>query len=198
MPEPVTALVAQSMLHAGGRVFSDALRLTILPQRAVLRLQLGARSLKAAGSLRIAERPLPTAMNSWSGDDPVFARIAPDAWLLVSAWHEAAELLTAVRSACGRRSYAVTDLSDALVTISVEGALAPAVFARGCGLDLSPAAFGDFACARTRLAGLAVVLRRATSERIECAVDRSTAQWLYEWLEDVAEGLVGKDGIAHA
>jgi heterotetrameric sarcosine oxidase gamma subunit len=198
MPEPVSTLVAQSTLAAGGRVFSDALRLTVLPQRAVLRLQLGVRSLKAAGSLRIAERPLPTAANTWSGDDPVFARIAPDAWLIASAWHESAELLPAVRTACGRRSYAVTDISDALVTISIEGALAPAVLARGCGLDFSPGAFGEFACARTRLAGLAVVLRRATPERIECAVDRSAAQWLYEWMEDVCGGLISKDGIAYA
>jgi heterotetrameric sarcosine oxidase gamma subunit len=190
MPEPVATLVAQSSLPAGGRVFSDALKLTILPTRAILRLQLGARSQKSAGTLRIAERPLPLPMNTWSGEDPVIARIAPDTWLLLSAWHEAAELLPAVRTACGRRSYAVTDVSDSLATIAIEGALAAAVLARGCGIDLASEAFGNFACARTRLAGLAVVLRRVTSEKYECSVDRPAAQWLYEWLEDVAGGLV--------
>lgn len=190
MPEPVATLIAQSSLPAGGRVFSDALKLTILPTRAILRLQLGARSQKSAGTLRIAERPLPVAMNTWSGEDPVIARIAPDTWLLLSAWHEAAELLPAVRTACGRRSYAVTDISDSLATIAIEGTLAVAVLARGCGIDLASEAFGNFACARTRLAGLAVVLRRVTSEKYECSVDRSAAQWLYEWLEDVAGGLV--------
>lgn len=190
MPELVASLVAQSGLTVGGRVLSDALKLSVLPTRAVLRLQLGARSLKAAGSLRIADRALPSAMNTWAGEDPVFARIAPDTWLLFSAWHEASELLPAVRTACGRRSYAVTDVSDALVTIAVEGTLATAVLARGCGIDFASGAFGNFACARTRLAGLAVVLRRVTSEKFECTVDRSAAQWLYEWAEEVAVSLV--------
>ena len=121
MPEPVASLVAQSGLPAGGRVFSDALKLSVMPTRAVLRLQLGARSQKSAGSLRIAGRPLPVAINRSTGEDPVMARIAPDSWLLLSAWHEAGELLPAVRTGCGRRSYAVTDLSDSLVTIGVEG-----------------------------------------------------------------------------
>jgi heterotetrameric sarcosine oxidase gamma subunit len=190
MPEIVSTLVAQSGLAAGGRVFSDTLKLTILPTRAILRLQLGARSQKSAGSLRIAERPLPAAINTWSGEDPVIARLAPDTWLLLSAWHEAGELLPAVRTACGRRSYAVTDISDSLVTIAIEGALAATVLARGCGIDFAGDAFGNFACARTRFAGLPVVLRRVTSEKYECSVDRSAAQWLYEWIEDVAEGLV--------
>lgn len=191
MPEPVSSLTAQSSLAAGGRVFSETLKLSVLPPRAVLRLQLGARSLKAAGSLRIAERPLPGAMNIWGGEDPFFARIAPDAWLLVSAWHEASELLPAVRTACGRRSYAVTDISDSLATISIEGALAPAVIARGCAIDVSAETFPASFCARTRFAGLATVLRRVTSERFECTVDRSLARWLYEWLEDVAAGVAG-------
>jgi heterotetrameric sarcosine oxidase gamma subunit len=189
MPEPIATLVATSSLPAGGRVISDALRFSILPLRTVLRLQLGTRSQKTMAALRIAGRSLPVAINTWMGDDPVSMRIAPDAWLLESALHEAADLVPAVRAGCGRRSFAVTDVSDALVTIAVEGALATALLARGCGLDFSPGTFGNAACARTRLAQLPVVLRRVTSERFECLVDRSAAQWLYAWMEDAAEGL---------
>jgi len=50
--------------------------------------------------------------------------------------------------------------------------------------------FGSSACTRTRLAQWPVVLRRVTSERIECLVDRSAAQWLYNWFEGAAGGLV--------
>jgi sarcosine oxidase subunit gamma len=189
MPEPIAILLARSGLAAGGRVFSDALRFSVLPQRALLRLQLGARSQKTVASLRIAGRTMPVAMNAWSGEDPVFMRIAPDTWLVESALHEAADLLPAVRTGCGRRSYAVTDVSDAFVTIAVEGALAAALLARGCGLDLAPESFGNAACARTRLAQLPVVLRRVNSERYECLVDRPAAQWLYDWMEDAAVGL---------
>lgn len=189
MPEPVGVLVAQSSLPAGGRVFSDLLKLSVLPPRTILRLQLGARSQKTVNSLRIAGRTMPVAMNSWSGDDPVFCRIAPDAWLIESALHGAADLLPAVRTGCGRRSFAVTDVSDAFATIVIEGAQAAALLARGCGLDLSLEAFGHTACSRTRLAQLPVVLRRATSEKFECIVDRSVAQWLYVYLEDAATGV---------
>ena len=158
MPEPVSVLLAKSSLPAGGRVFSDLLRLSILPLRTVLRLQLGARSQRTVATLRVAERALPTALNTWLGDDPLFLRIAPDAWLVESALHDASDLVAAVRAGCGRRSFAVTDVSDASVTISVEGPQAAALLARGCGMDLSPAAFGAAACARTRLAQLPVVL----------------------------------------
>lgn len=190
MPEPVASLIAQSSLPAGGRVFSDALRLSILPPRATLRLQLGARSQKAAASLRIAGRPVPMAVNTWSGDDPVFMRIAPDTWLLQSSFHEPSDLLPAVRSGCGKRSFAVTDISDSQVTLAVDGARAAALLARGCGLDFSLTAFGNAACSRTRLAQLPVVLRRLASDRFECMVDRAAAQWLYDWMQDVAENVV--------
>ena len=189
MPEPITSLVARSCLAAGGQVFSDALRISVLPARAIVRLQLGARSQKTVNSIKIAGRPIPGAVNTWSGDDPVFCRIAPDTWLLLSALHETPEIIPAVRTGCGRRSYAVTDVSDSLVTLWIEGADAPALLARGCGLDLSIGAFGSQACTRTRLAQLPVVIRRATSERFECVVDRASAQWLYDWLVDAAAGI---------
>ena len=192
MPEPIASLVAQSSIHAGGQVYSDALRLSILPARAIVRLQLGARSQKTVASLKIAGRPMPVAMNTWSGDDPVICRIAPDTWLLLSALHEASEIIPAVRSGCGRRSYAVTDVSDSLVTIWIEGSDAAQLLARGCGLDLSTIAFGNVACTRTRLAQLPVVLRRATPDRFECIADRSVAHWLYDWLQDAAQGFIGE------
>jgi len=189
MPELITSLVSQSNLLAGGQVFSDALRISVLPARAIVRLQLGARSQKTVNAIKIAGRPMPVAMNTWSGDDPVICRIAPDTWLLLSALHEAAEIIPAVRTGCGRRSYAVTDVSDSLVTLWIEGTEAQALLARGCGLDLSAGAFGSQACTRTRLAQLPVILRRATPERFECVVDRSTAQWLYDWIMDAVEGI---------
>ncbi len=189
MPEPIASLVAQSPLPAGGRVFSDTLRLSVLPTRTILRLQLGRRSLKSANALRVAGRPVPVTPNSWSGDDPVFCRVAPDTWFIHSALHAAADLLPAVRSGCGRRSYAVTDVSDAFVTLAIDGAQAAALIARGCGLDLSVESFGQSACARTRLAQLPVLLRRTASERFECMVDRPAGQYLHDWLEDAAAAI---------
>ena len=67
MPEPITSLVAQSGLLAGGQVFSDALRVSVLPPRAIVRLQLGARSQKTVDTLKIAGRPMPIARTPGAG-----------------------------------------------------------------------------------------------------------------------------------
>lgn len=190
MAEKVASLRAQSGLPAGGRVLSDTLHLGVLMQRAAVLLQLGARSQKNAGAIRIAERPLPATVNTWSGDDPVFCRIAPDAWLILSAQHAAPDLLEAARAGCKRRSCALTDLSDAGVTLAIEGAQAPELLARGCGLDLADGAFGQDACTRTRLAQLPVLLRRVSHERYEIMVERPAAQYLHDWLQDAAVALV--------
>lgn len=189
MPEKIATLMPQSSMPAGGRVFSDTLRLTVLPSRSVIMLRLAGQVPKGIGTLKIAGRPVPQAMNTWGGDDPVICRIAPDTWLLLSALHEAPELLDAVRTACRKRSCAITDLSDAYVTLALDGTRAASVLARGCGIDFAPAAFGPEACARTRLAQLPVVVRRVTAERFECVVDRSAAQYLFDWMQDAAAGL---------
>lgn len=189
MPEKIATLMPQSSMPAGGRVFSDTLRLTVLPARSVIMLRLAGQAPKGVDTLKIAGRPVPQAMNTWSGEDPVICRIAPDTWLLLSSLHDAPELLDAVRTACGRKSCAITDLSDAYVTLALDGARAAAVLARGCGMDFAPGVFGSDACARTRLAQLPVVVRRATAERFECVVDRSAAQYLFDWMQDAAAGL---------
>lgn len=194
MAEQAATLVAQSALPAGGRVLAETLHLQVLPPRTVIVLKLGARAQKSAGDIRIAGRPLPLAVNTWSGDDPVFCRLGPDTWMLLSAQHGAADLTDAVRLGCKRRSFAATDVSDAWVTFALEGPPAADVLARGCGLDFSEAVFGHGACARTRFAQLPVLLRRVSHERFELLVDRSAASWLHEWLLDAA-GLVVADQV---
>jgi heterotetrameric sarcosine oxidase gamma subunit len=187
MPDPIRSLVGQSALPAGGRVYGDVLRLEVQLQRAVVQLQLAVNSQKSLGRLRIADRPIPEAMNTWLGKDPVYCRVGSDSWLLISAGHEGAELADAARTACAKRFSAVTDLSDAHACIVVDGPLALEILVRGCALDF--AAFGDGACARTRFARLPVMLRRASPERFELFVDRAVARHLFDWLQDAAAGL---------
>jgi heterotetrameric sarcosine oxidase gamma subunit len=187
MPNPIRSLLGQSALPAGGRVYGDVLRLEVQLQRAVVQLQLAQRSQKSLGRLRIADRPVPEAMNTWLGEDPVYCRVGPDSWLLISARHEGAELADAARAACAKRFSAVTDLSDAHVCIVVDGPRALEILVRGCALDF--AAFGAGACARTRFARLPMMLRRASAERFELFVDRAVAKHLFDWLQDAAAGL---------
>ena len=170
-------------------MFTDTLRLSVLPARAIVRLQLGARSQKTVNALKVAGRPMPVAVNSWSGDDPIICRIAPDTWLFSSALHEAAEIVPAVRTGCGRRSFCchgrVGFARDALD--------------RGHGRPgpARPRMRPRPVRRRVRQPGLRTHAPRATAgpdpaatpERFECVVDRSAAQWLYDWLVDAAAGL---------
>lgn len=190
MAERVAALAAQPGMPAGTLALAETLHLSVLPPRPVVLFRLGPRSLKSAGEIRIAGRPLPLAVNSWGGDDPVYCRIGPDAWFLISAQQDADKLVAAASAGGRRRSHAIADVSDAWVTLALEGALAAPLLARGCGLDLSEGVFGQSACTRIRFADLPVLLRRVSHERFELWVDRPAATWLHDWLQDAAAALV--------
>lgn len=189
MPEIVRTLAPQSSLPPGDRMLADELQLSVLPSRAIVQLQVATRSLRTIGSVRIGDRELAEPANSAIGDDPVNCRIAPDTWLVLSSRRESRELAAMVMKAGTRRSCVVTDLTDGFVTLSLEGPRAVEVLARGCGLDLAGAELGTGFCARTRFAQLPVVLRRAGMQRFEFIVDRSMAQYLFDWIQDAAAGL---------
>ncbi len=186
MAELISKLLPESAIPSGGKVLDDTFRFAALSQRTILNLRLSAKVLNKAADIRIAGRSLPQTVNSWSGDDPVICRVGPEAWLLISTLHDAAELEDAIRAGCKGSPFAVTELSDAHVTLMLEGPRAAAVLARGCGLDLSTKAFITNACSRTRLAQLPVLLRRITHERFELVVDRAVARFVLNWVLDAA------------
>ena len=186
MPDATLNLKSLAALPAAERDYDDVLRLAVLPARTILRLQL-ATGAQRSGKVRIPGQRLPEAMNSYIGENPVVARIAPDSWLFLSAWHAAPALMAVLRAACARQTFALTDLSDAHVTFAVEGPRAIEILVRGCGLDIETLAAD--ACLRTRFAQLPVVLRRAAIERYELIVDRAVAKYLFDWLQDAAAGL---------
>ncbi len=155
-----------------------------------VRLQLADRELAAApATLQVGSIPLPGRINRWAGPVPVICRIAPDLWMLQAAGMEPTRLAALTAAACTGRDCAITNLSDALATLSLTGDDASALLARGCGLDLSPTAFPQDACTRTRLAQLAVLIRRTGIDGYELTVEAPAARWLYDWLVDAAAGL---------
>ncbi len=186
MTDAIYSLAAQSA-PADECLYEEVLRLAVQSPSTVLRLQLATKSQKSVGRLRIAGQPLPESMNSWLGESPVIARIAPDSWLLISGKQDAAELMDAVRAGCAKQSCAVTDVSDAHATIMVEGPRANEILVRGCGLDIETLTAD--ACTRTRFAQLPIVLRRAAADRYELIVDRAVVRYLFDWLQDAAAGL---------
>ena len=186
MPDAAPNLKSLPALPAAECLYDDVLRLAVLPARTILRLQLAV-SARKPGKVRITGQRLPEAMNSFIGENPVVARIAPDSWLFIAAWHAGPALMAALRAACARQAFALTDLSDAQVTLAVEGSRAIPVLLRGCGIDFET--LGADACLRTRFAQLPVVLRRAAADRFELMADRTVAKWLFDWLQDAAAGL---------
>ena len=189
MPRALRNFVPLPALPEGAQTLSDWLQLQVLPPRAAVRLQVRAGSTAGLAGVSIADVPLPGRPNTWAGTDPVICRVAPDAWLLQSRRNSGAALATTIRSALGTLASAVTELSDALLTFELEGPDSYAVLARGCGLDLSPQAFGTRACASTRLAQCPALIRHAAPARIEIVIDRALAEYLHDWLLDAAVGL---------
>jgi sarcosine oxidase subunit gamma len=161
---------------------------TRLPPRASIQLQVSGRALPDAAGRALGGVSLPQQPNSWNGQDPLIWWVAPDAWLIQSA-QAGIDVAAMARSVCADLACAVTDLSDAFETIALDGPDAAAVLARGCGLDLRDESFGTQACARTRLAQLPVLIRKATATRFELVVDRAAAQYLEDWLRDAAIGI---------
>lgn len=186
MPEAIRSLKSLAALPAMERLYDDVLRLAVLEARTILRLQLLVNARQPA-RVRITGQRLPEAMNSFIGENPVVARIAPDSWLFIAAWHAGPALMAALRAACARQPFALTDVSDAQVTLAVEGPRAAAVLRRGCAIDIE--ALPADACLRTRFAQLPAVLRRAGADRYELLVDRAVAKCLFDWLQDAAAGL---------
>lgn len=191
MAEAATAvaLAATPALATGETPVAEGTVLRVLPPRALVRLQLPRRAIAAAGTLRIGDTPLPTTPGRCAGDDPALLWLAPDGWLLISDHHDGAALAGEARRACGERTVAAVDVSDALVGFELAGARVRELLSRGTGLELSDETLAPGRCARTRLAQLAVIVRPRAAERVELIVDRGPAAWLRDWFID-AGGLL--------
>jgi len=189
MAEVRVGLEPEAALPPGSRPLSGGVILRVLEPRAYVRLQVARRHISEAASIRIHDVPLPTAANRCHGDDPAVLWTAPDGWLLTSQELAGDELREIVRIACGKRTAAAVDASDALVTLEVSGPQARELLARGTGIDLAANAFGPGQCARTRLAQLAVIVRPRHDSMLELIVDRAPAAWLCNWLADASVAL---------
>jgi heterotetrameric sarcosine oxidase gamma subunit len=83
----------------------------------------------------------------------------------------------------------VVDWSDTLVAIHVSGSGSTAVLARQCTLDLAANAFDIGQCARTRMAGVPVIIERLEAERFTCHVLRSHRNYIQRILQEALYGM---------
>lgn len=140
----------------------------------------------AAVSSRTGLTP-PEAPNTYAtGKDGRFLLwMGPDEWLLIAEPDARTELPGALSTAfadAGLHAAAV-EVGEYYTIVELAGARHRDVLAKGCTIDLDPAAFAGGQCVQTLLAKTAVTMF-AGAGAIELIVRRSFADYLWHWLED--------------
>ena len=85
----------------------------------------------------------------------------------------------------GLRHHAV-DASAALELTTLTGARVRTLLSMGCGLDFDVDSFGIGRCARTRFAGIPVVILVRAPQTVELFYDRGYRAYLPQWLARAA------------
>lgn len=110
----------------------------------------------------------------------------PGGWLMSAPRIEEGFLVAAIESAVEGHA-TVLDQSHGRVTITIEGAMARAVLAKGCRLDLHPREFPPGRVAGTVIAHVNVLLHRPDERPLfEMTVASTLAEPFFHWLTDSA------------
>jgi heterotetrameric sarcosine oxidase gamma subunit len=113
--------------------------------------------------------------------------LTPAEWLLEAPPKEINSIQIALARRVASSLTVMTDMSDAFACCEVTGDRAAEVLMSGCSLDLRTDAFPLGRVARTALANIPVIIRRAGKlQRLRCLIDRSFAHHLLDWLVAVA------------
>lgn len=113
--------------------------------------------------------------------------LGPDEWMLQCELGHAAALEKSLRSALAGQHVSVVEVGHGFTALSVQGAGAGALLARGCPLDFHPRAFQAGQVAQTHIARTnAIVLCRQTGTDYALTVRRSFADYLFRWLSAAA------------
>lgn len=136
---------------------------------------------------RVLGAPLPAAPNTTRVSGPcTICWLGPDEWLVVTSEDRAAPLAQALRQALEGVHSSVTDVSGGQTILVLRGAAVRDLLAKGCPLDVHPAAFAPGACAQSHLAKAPVLLRALQDDTMEIVVRRSFADYLWAWIEVAA------------
>jgi sarcosine oxidase subunit gamma len=110
--------------------------------------------------------------------------VGPSDWLVLTAAMHTASLMGGLQKAFQPTSFRATDLSSALRRIRLEGPDAAPLLSKACALDLHPDVFTPGQSARTRFAGMPVVIRCTRPAAYECIVSLSYCDYLLAWCAD--------------
>jgi sarcosine oxidase subunit gamma len=110
-----------------------------------------------------------------------------DEWLILTADDAQDSLLERLREALVGHHAALTDVSDLHVVFEIAGPSSRELLAKGCALDLHPREFKTGSCAPTAFARVrATLLQLDDAPRFRLFVERSYAQYVWDWLVDAA------------
>jgi sarcosine oxidase, subunit gamma len=166
--------------------------MSIVPARAKLRVQTwNAAALQdshlGAALRTFLEASWPTEVGTAAGSSTRALCQAPTEWLVVADMPPRT-LLERLEKAVAGSAVIVTDQSQGLAALELNGSRARELLSKGCCLDLHARAFPAGACARTRLAHVPVVIdSSADGATLTCYVARSYLDYLQNWLADAAE-----------
>ncbi len=113
--------------------------------------------------------------------------LGPDEWLVITPPARREAVLAELGEALAGLSASLTDVSDGRAVITLSGAHARDVLAKGCSLDLHARVFGPGRCAQSTLAQADILLhQKDDSPSFDIYVPRSFAEYLWAWLEDAS------------
>lgn len=113
--------------------------------------------------------------------------LGPAEWLLIN--YSLDEIRQHLRRNSGRGVVRLTDVSQALSSLRIEGAMTRAVLASDIGTPWAAAAKpGEYA--HTRLCAVDVILQCTGTSKFEVHVDQSSAAYLEEWLAAQCEAAI--------
>ena len=110
--------------------------------------------------------------------------VGPADWLVIAAEADATKWLDRFASAFDGRAFRASDVSDALARFEITGSDVRDLLAKGCSLDLHSPLFPAGRSARTRFAGMPVIVRSIDTYRFELIVEQSYVDYLRAWLAD--------------
>lgn len=120
------------------------------------------------------------------GDGCHLLCLGGDEWLAVLPTGREEVALRLLDQALEGADGAAIDLSDAHVVLEISGPLARPLLSKGCPLDLHARSLPPGRCARSTLAGLAVIVQSLEDGGLRLFLAPSVARWTVAWIQDQA------------
>jgi sarcosine oxidase subunit gamma len=112
--------------------------------------------------------------------------IGPTDWLVIGPDPDPTPLLRILSDAFQGTPFRATNVSSALTRIRIEGPDVRMLLSKACALDFRPQVFPPRCLARTRFAGVPVVVRCLQPSVFDCIVSVSYGDYLMAWLSDAS------------